>query len=378
MANRTLAFVGIAMFCLMLSMSYAWYSVVRSRASVTDRVLPEIDMSSVQTVDSVEAEAPRLADDIVSTGHDEAAPDVSARAAGEHGSVMFVRHTGLDRSYGVMAVERRGGSAARQATELRCDRIHFAFDRGVCLTTDRHYMTQSLIVFDEQFVERYRLHLSGLPSRARVSADGRLAATTVFVTGHSYSAGAFSTETSILDTRTGEHVIANLQVLPIYLNGSAIAAIDVNVWGVTFMPDSDAFYATVGTGAHTYLARGSVMERQMRVVRDDVECPSVSPDGRRIAFKKRVPGPPGVWRIHVMETAALEDWPVAETRSIDDQVEWIDADTLVYALPREGGPSAVTDLWSVPAGGSGQPTLVASDASSPAVVRAGAWARRVR
>ncbi len=45
--------------------------------------------------------------------------------------------------------------------------------------------------------------LAGAPSRTRMSADGTLAATTVFVSGHSYSAPGFSTRTSIIDVQSG-------------------------------------------------------------------------------------------------------------------------------------------------------------------------------
>ena len=68
----------------------------------------------------------------------------------------------------------------------------------------------------------------------------------------------------------------------------------------------------------------------MRVLRDGVECPSLSPDGKRIVFKSRI-GSKTRWRLKVLDLATLTDHPVAETRSIDDQAEWLDDDTLVYS-----------------------------------------------
>jgi len=392
MTLRIRLFSAIVAACLALAVGYTWYSLARSGALYSDASLPPLEpMRGTVSEPSDEPDKAEPGDTVVleetrgdSTGIAIAAPEradprtqkeVAGGAEEPSVSTVFVRHTGLDSSYGVMAVDASDGrSDVRRATEFRCDRLYFAVDRGVCMTTSRFYTTQSLIIFDEQFVELHRLHLNGLPTRARVSPDGRRAATTVFLTGHSYAGGDFSTESSIIDTDTGEVIIETLQTLPAFLDDQRINAIDVNVWGVTFAPDSDRFYATYATGGHTYLVEGSISDRRLRVLRDGVECPSLSPDGRRIAFKKRVPGMSGVWRLHVMDIDTLDAWPVAEVRSVDDQAEWIDNDTLAYALPREGGPAAVNDVWSVAADGAGLPALLFEDAASPSVVRAGYWA----
>ena len=78
------------------------------------------------------------------------------------------------------------------------------------------------------------MRVGGVPSRARVSPDGRYGATTVFVTGHSYaSTGAFSTETLIIDLATGQS-LGNLEEWKVEKDGQTIDAPDVNFWGVTF------------------------------------------------------------------------------------------------------------------------------------------------
>jgi len=41
----------------------------------------------------------------------------------------------------------------------------------------------------------------------------------------------------------------------------------------------------------------------------------------------------------------------------------------VYGLPRSAAGTATSDIWTVPADGSGTPTLLVHDAWSPAVVR---------
>jgi uncharacterized repeat protein (TIGR01451 family) len=58
----------------------------------------------------------------------------------------------------------------------------------------------------------------------------------------------------------------------------------------------------------------------------------------------------------------MAETPLAESRSIDDQIEWLDDQRVLYG-DEEG------DLWALPADGSGAPRKFMSKASSPAVVR---------
>ena len=298
-----------------------------------------------------------------------AAPDVDDHRAGR---ALLFRHTGLDESFGVASVERLAGGG-RRATPLRCDRVDFAGERGVCLTTDRFYTTHAIMVFDGAFEPLHRLPLHGVPSRVRLAPDGRLAAVTVFVSGHSYLDEGFSTETSIVDTYSGERLIANLEELRVYRYGAPFRAVDFNFWGVTFAADGDRFYATLGTGGTTHLVEGRVSTRRADVVVEGVECPSLSPDQRRIVFKKRLPLAAGLgWRLHVMDLRSGAVTPLAERRSVDDQAEWLDDSTILYALPDASAPTPmVTDVWRVPADGGGAPALLLEGASSPAVLRHG-------
>ena len=117
--------------------------------------------------------------------------------------------------------------------------------------------------------------------------------------------------------------------------------------------------------------RGSVSSRSMTAVRGDVECPSLSPDGTRIGFKKHGDLPAGQWRLAVYDLRTGAETVLAETRSIDDQVEWLDDRTIIYGLPRTTDAGANTsDVWAVPADGTGAPWVLIPDAWSPAVVRA--------
>ena len=264
-----------------------------------------------------------------------------------------------------------GAAAGRRATPLRCDRVDFAGERGVCLTTDRFYTTHAIMVFDGAFEPLHRLPLHGVPSRVRLAPDGRLAAVTVFVSGHSYLDEGFSTETSIVDTYSGERRVANLEELQVFRDGAPFRAVDFNFWGVTFAADSDRFYATLGTGGTTHLVEGRVSTRRADVVVEGVECPSLSPDQSRLVFKKRLPLAAGLgWRLHVMDLRSRAVTPLAELRSVDDQAEWLDDSTILYAIPDPSAPTPmVTDVWRVPADGSGAPELLLAGASSPAVLR---------
>ena len=316
--------------------------------------------------------APRPAE--LSPGSVDSVPATGVDIADIHaGRALLFRHTGLDESFGVASVERLGAGGGRRATPLRCDRVDFAGERGVCLTTDRFYTTHAIMVFDGAFEPLHRLPLHGVPSRVRLAPDGRLAAVTVFVSGHSYLDEGFSTETSIVDTYSGERRIANLEELGVYRDGAPFRAVDFNFWGVTFAADGDRFYATLGTGGTTHLVEGRVSTRRAEVVAEGVECPSLSPDQRRLAFKKRLPLAAGLgWRLHVMDLRSGAVTPLAERRSVDDQAEWLDDSTILYALPDASAPTPmVTDVWRVPADGGGAPELLLEGASSPAVLRHG-------
>ena len=89
-----------------------------------------------------------------------------------------------------------------------------------------------------------------------------------------------------------------------------------------------------------------------------------------MAYKTRQGNPaPGQWRLAVDDLATGKETLLAETRSVDDQVEWLDDSTVLYALPRSGSEATTTDVWQVPADGTGSPSVYIPQASSPAVVR---------
>ena len=154
-------------------------------------------------------------------------------------------------------------------------------------------------------------------------------------------------------------MIDELEQFKAYRDGTQIHAPDFNYWGVTFAEDSNIFFATLRTAGQTYLVRGDIAAREVRVVHENAECPSLSPDGTRIGFKKLVGGP-GVWRFTVLDLATMEETALAETESVDDQLEWLDDQRLMYGK--------AGSLWTVASDGSGSPERLLADALSPAVV----------
>ncbi|MGH9312208.1 MAG: hypothetical protein ACRD1S_03315 [Vicinamibacterales bacterium] len=275
----------------------------------------------------------------------------------------------------VLVTEPEAPAGPRYATDLVCDRVYVAAGRGVCLTGDDPVLNRyRLDLFDDSFRRVRSLPLPGYPSRARVSPDGRYGAFTVFVAGHSYAVTGFSTRTEIFDLTTGES-FGDLETFTITRDGRRLASPDFNFWGVTFAKDSPRFYATLGTGGRTYLIEGNVSSRTAVTLRENAECPSLSPDGTRLVFKRRIPALANVrWQLTVLDLRTLQETPLAAERSsVDDQAEWLDAEQIVYGIPdRSGRAAAAPDLWAVRADGTGAPRLFLSDAASPAVVRTAA------
>jgi hypothetical protein len=295
-------------------------------------------------------------------GPSDVSTDARPRAAGgaslPTGSELLVRGVdpGDPRLNGQIFVVKRGHAEKIPGSDLACERIYFTAGRGLCLAVAPSGVEYEATIFDSALQPVKRMGLTGLPSRARVSPDGRYGAMTVFVSGHAYlSGGGFSTTTTLVDMHSGQE-IAQLEQFDVSKDGEPFDAVDFNFWGVTFARDSNLFYATLHSGDRYYLVEGNVRERTMRVIRDGVECPSLSPDGTRIAFKSRI-GNENRWHLEVLDLATLSVQGLAEQRSIDDQAEWLDDETLAY--------SHGSNVYTVPADGSGSPQLLLHDASSP-------------
>jgi len=301
-----------------------------------------------------------------------APPEVLAAVMAQPHVVYLYSPTGDQ--YRRVAIAPLDAPDKQYLTPLQCQRQYSVGDQGLCL--GNNYVggitsSYNAYTFNSNFEPGFTFQQAGTPSRVRVAPNGALGSMTLFVAGHSYADGAFSTATTLVDMKTGE-TLANLEQFTVYRDGAVIQAPDYNFWGVTFARDGNRFYATLGSGATTYLVEGDLAARQMRVLREGVECPSLSPDGTRLAFKQLVSAATTrTWRLAVMDLATLEDHPVtAETHNVDDQIEWLDNDHVLYALQDEGPPATLaTHIWMTPVDSSAEPRLFLRFASSPSVVR---------
>ena len=274
-------------------------------------------------------------------------------------------------------VSRDHPDGPRTVTTQACDRAYAAAGTVVCLRPVDSSTGTHLVVLDAQLHERQSIALTGFPNRTRVSPSGRMVAWTLLVGGH----GAFSASTGILDTQTGKLVPA-LEEFTVVKDGQPYHSTDVRFWGVTFA-DDNRFYASMSTDGRGYLVVGDIAARQVRTLAQSVDCPSLSPDGTRIAFTHAVggasqppvrsqaspdphgghDGPETTGRLSTLDLATLQVTHLAETRSVDDQAVWLDGGTVAYSLQRSDGTN---DVWAVPADGTGTPRLLVQDASSPA------------
>ncbi len=284
---------------------------------------------------------------------------------------LLFRSTAMGPSFGrlsVVALDALDG--VRHVTELPCERVYASAGSGLCLQASRGVFTSyRAVMFDQELKPLHTFNLAGTPSRTRISGNGRMAATTVFVRGDSYNSGGFSTRTNIIDLSTKE-VLGDLESFTVTRDGEPFRKVDFNFWGVTFTPDGERFYATLNSGGIFFLVDGDIEQRSMRVIHEGVECPSLSPNNARLAFKSRTSTFGRlVWNLRVLNMATGGETTISEERSVDDQVEWLDDDHVLYALPDDTAGSASSNIWIARADGTGVPRIFLANAASPCVVR---------
>ncbi|HEY2044273.1 MAG TPA: hypothetical protein VGH11_16480 [Jatrophihabitans sp.] len=285
------------------------------------------------------------------------------------GPRIVFRNTALGSGYGTIAmVSLANPSGPRAITGTSCDRVYSSKQRILCLSSSQGIVTTyKAQVLSDTFQTQQNLPLAGIPSRARLSTDGTLAATTSFTAGDSYAGTSFSTRT-VISHLSGKQDDVGLESYRLVHDGASISPVDRNFWGVTFAADDDTFYATAAWSGHTWLVKGRISTRTMTTLHEDAECPSLSPDGTTIVYKKRARQPVGHWRLASYDIATGRETMLAETRTVDDQVDWMDSHNVLYGIPRSGSQAAVDDIYEVPTDGSGQPKLLIAQAWSPAVV----------
>ncbi|SDI45589.1 hypothetical protein SAMN05192558_104390 [Actinokineospora alba] len=257
----------------------------------------------------------------------------------------------------------RADSSSAVVTDRSCLRVYSAAGTTACLRSVAVPPSFEAEVLGPDLAVRRVIKLDGTPSRARVSDSGNLVGWTVFREGDSYMApGYFSTTAGIFDQRSGT-LYGSMEDFTSYVEGVEHQAVDRNFWGVTFADDDRTFYVTLGSGGKTYLMRGDLADRTLKSVIQNAECPSLSPDGTRVAYKKRSGE---TWRLHVLDLASSKETALAEPAHVDDQAAWLDDSTIAYARPVAAGEAP--GIFTVPADGSGEPKLLRANASSPAAV----------
>lgn len=214
-------------------------------------------------------------------GHTPAAASVDTGVApvvaGAH--VVF-RSTAPGDGYGrVAVVPVDAPSGPRAFTPASCERVHAVRGTAVCLVALRGLATTYRVkILGPQWTPVSERAVPGLPSRARLSSDGALTATTTFVYGDSYaSPGQFSTRTLIGPTGGADPV--DVEQFTLRVDGRPVTAVDRNVWGVTFA-DDDRFYATAASGGRTWLVEGSRSGRTLTALRRTSSAPRCPPTAR--------------------------------------------------------------------------------------------------
>jgi hypothetical protein len=286
---------------------------------------------------------------------------------------IYFRYNGVDAHYGKLAYVEPGDPSTQHFVDtLNCEVAYVGRKSGICLTAQRGVVT----TYTAQFFDAATFNISsevvlkGIPSRTRISDDDKYGAFTVFVTGHGYTTLDFSTQTLIMDMSNGRP-IADLETFEVARDGKAFKRPDFNFWGVTFAHDSNLFFATLSTGGQHFLIEGNIATKKARVLHENVECPSLSPDGKRIAYKKRLlkDGRVG-WQLQVLDLATQREIELGEKRSIDDQLEWLDANSVLYSVPETASDETPsTNVWIAAVDGSQPPRILLNKAYSPAVVR---------
>jgi len=263
----------------------------------------------------------------------------------------------------VAIVSQRETDSVRHVTSLSCTRLHYAGGRGLCLTEEPRGrdIAHVAYTFDNQFVRRHRIQLTGVPIRARVAPTGTLGTITVYAEKELPNGERLATETIVVDMATGR-LVANLATFDIR-DADALPLGPRDFSSTALAGDADTFFATLITPVEHFVVVGSMAKRQLTVLKRGLAAEALSPDGRHLAAKKRM-GERGFWQLMIVDTATGLERPLNHgSRSVDDQVEWFDNEHVIYHDATDEG----TAIWVLSIDGASRPRLLIPDAFSPAV-----------
>jgi hypothetical protein len=233
--------------------------------------------------------------------------------------------------------------ARGETSSIRCARLHAAAS-GEVLCLSNNVMTKGRFEFSAPYAATYSRDLNTQTNRfnegsnarinrARISSDGKQQAWTYFIRGHNYmDAGSaqFSTLTQIHSPPSS--TLQDVEKWPLTHKGAVVKAIDLNYWGVSFHPKNpQQFLVTAFFKGKAHLALGDLRSKTMRTIYEGVECPSYSPNGDTIAFKKRLSSTR--WAPAILHLSTLKATVFNHIKeSVDDQIDWLDAHTLLYEV----------------------------------------------
>jgi hypothetical protein len=268
-------------------------------------------------------------------------------------------------AFGRIAMTSLAGPPERRLTPIACARVQYAGGTGLCLVEEPagRVVHHVLYLFDRTFRFKSRIELNGIPIRARVSPDGKLAAVTTYAEEESPAGERLASESILIDATSGR-VIGDLRTFPVSNAGEPAIGGPVDIASVAFA-DGDRFLATLSTADERYLVSGVVSSRRLEVIGRGMANEALSPDGRRLLVKKQA-GPRGYWQLLVLDLVSRQEVELNQgPRSVDDQVEWLDDGHVVYHDVTDDG----TGIWMLPTDGTTGPRLLVPDAFSPSVQR---------
>jgi dipeptidyl aminopeptidase/acylaminoacyl peptidase len=278
--------------------------------------------------------------------------------------VVIFRSLAAGDEHGRLVMLGLSAGGVRRAAPLSCTRVHYAGGRGVCTVTEPSgsALAHVAYVFDRSLAPGVRIELDGVPTRMRVAPTGRVAVITTYENGPAEN--GVVTNSVVVDLRSGA-VTADFREFEIDPVGAPPSARGAPVSGVAFERDGNRFFATLATDDEPLLVAGSLTERRMTALRTGVSNEALSPDGRRLVVKKLRPER-GYWQLAVIDLATWQELELPQgPRSVDDQVEWLDNQHVMY----HDVDGETMSLWILAADGGSAPSVLVKNAYSGSVQR---------